>query len=84
MRDNETRILIAESGVPVDPPESIQDLAPQTQLDEARAERWRLLEMMREPFRGVSPEEIERETAKAVAEVRAEMRAEREAAAKST
>ena len=36
---------------------------------------------MREPFQGVSPEEIERETAKAVAEVRKEMRTEREAAA---
>ena len=48
------------------------------QLDEERAEHRRVLQSMREPFRGVPAEEIERETAKAVAEVRAEMAAERE------
>lgn len=52
------------------------------QLDEERGRRRRVLDAMREPFRGVAFEEIERETAKAVAEVRAEMRAEREAAAR--
>ena len=62
---------------------SIEDMRALAQFDEVRAERLRLLELMREPFRDVSPEEIERETAKAVAEVRAEMKAERMAAAKS-
>jgi hypothetical protein len=37
---------------------------------------------MREPFRGVPPEEIARETAAAVAEVREELRQERAAAAR--
>jgi prevent-host-death family protein len=45
-------------------------------------ERRRVLDAMRAPFLNVPPEEIERETAKALAEVRAEMKAEREAAAK--
>lgn len=76
----EARILIAKSGVPVAALVSIEDLRQLARLDEQRAERRRLLEMLREPFRGVSHEEIERETAKAVAEVQAEMRAERTAA----
>jgi hypothetical protein len=36
--------------------------------DEQQAERRRIVDAMREPFRDVRPEEIERETAKAVAE----------------
>lgn len=52
-------------------------------LDAQRAERRRVVAAMREPFRDVSPEEIERETAKAVAEVQAEMRAERNSKRKS-
>ena len=53
------------------------------QLDDERAERWQLLEAMREPFRGVSTEEIEREAAKAIAEAPAETRDERDAATRN-
>ncbi len=77
----ETRIVVEESGVPIAALVTAEDLKLLARLDEQRAERRRVVEAMREPFRGVSPEEIERETAKAVAEVREEMRAEREAAA---
>ena len=79
----ETRVLIEKAGIPVAALVSIEDLERLAQLDKERAERRRVLESMREPFRGVPAEEIERETEKAVAEVRAEMAAERERAARS-
>ena len=79
----ETRVLVEKSGIPVAALVSSDDLQRLAQLDEQRAERRRVLESMREPFRGVPPEEIERETAKAAAEVRAEMATERVHAAKS-
>lgn len=74
----QTRVLVEKAGIPVAALVSIQDLQRLAGLDEQRAERRRVLESMREPFRGGPAEEIERETAKAVAEVRAEMAAERE------
>jgi hypothetical protein len=79
----QTRILIETDGVPVAALISIEDLQQLVILDEERAERWQILEAMRAPFRGVPTEEIEREAAKAIAEVRAERRAAREKAAKS-
>lgn len=79
----QTRVLVEKSGIPVAALVSIDDLQRLAQLDEQRAERRRVLESMREPFRGVPAEEIERETARAVAEVRAEMATERVHAAKS-
>ena len=77
----ETRVLVEKAGIPVAALVSTQDLKQLARLDAQRAERRRVVAAMREPFRDVPPEEIERETAKAVAEVQAEMRAEREAAA---
>lgn len=77
----ETRVLVETGGVTVAALVSSEVLKRLARLDDQRAERKRVVAAMREPFRGVSPEEIERETAKAVAEVREEMSAEREAAA---
>jgi prevent-host-death family protein len=71
----QTRVLIEKAGIPAAALVSVQDLQRLAQLDEQRADR-RVLESMREPFRGVPAEEIKRETAKAVAEVRTEMAAE--------
>ena len=73
----QTRVLVEKAGIPVAALVSVQDLQRLAQLDEQRADR-RVLESMREPFRGIPAEEIKRETAKAVAEVRTEMAAERE------
>jgi prevent-host-death family protein len=78
----ETRVQVEQVGVPVAALVSIEDLKQLARLDAQRAERRRLVESLREPFRGVPSEKIERETAKAVAEVREEMRAERMAAAR--
>ncbi len=77
----ETRVLVEKAGIPVAALVSAADLKLLTRLDAQRAERRRVVAAMREPFRGVPPEEIEQETAKAGSEARAEMRAEREAAA---
>jgi prevent-host-death family protein len=76
----ETRVVIEKTGTPVAALVSIEDFERLRRMDEDLAERRRVLEAMREPFRDVPPEELEREVAKAMAEVRAEMRAEREAA----
>ena len=76
-----TRILVEQGGVPVAALVSAEDLEHLARLDEQRAERRRVVAAMREPFRGVSAEAIERETTKAAAEVREEMRAERESRA---
>jgi prevent-host-death family protein len=77
----ETRVLIEKGGIPVAALVSIEDLRELVRLDAQRAERHRVVAGMRDSFRGVSSQEIERETARAVAEVREEMRAERDAAA---
>src|SRR3954463_12376582 len=68
----ETRVLIEKAGIPVAALVSVRDLQRLVPFDQQRAERHRVLESMREPFRGVPAEEIERETAKAVAEDREE------------
>jgi prevent-host-death family protein len=77
----ETRVLVEKAVIPVAAIVSTEDLKQLDRLDEQRAERRRVVAAMREPLRGVSPEEIEQETDKAVSEVQAEMRHEREAAA---
>jgi prevent-host-death family protein len=77
----ETRILVEKAGIPVAAIVSAEDLKQLAHLDAQRAERRRVVAAMREPFRGVSPEEIEQETATDVAQTRQEMRTEREAAA---
>lgn len=79
----ETRIVVEIGGTTMAALVSSEDLKRLARLDEQRAERKWVVTAMREPFRGIPPEEIERETAQAVAEVREEMRAGREAAAAS-
>lgn len=75
-------IAIEKEGVPVAVIISMDDWQELRQRNDQIQRRRHVLEMMREPFRGVSAEEIERETDKAVAEVRAEMKAERLAGVK--
>lgn len=75
-----TRVLVEKAGTPIAAVVSTEDLRQLTRLDAQRAERRRVVAAMREAFRGVPPEEIARETDKAVAEVKAEMRTERKVA----
>ena len=79
---NSKSITIEKEGVPVAVIISMNDWQVLLQRNDQIERRWQLLEMMREPFRDVSPEEIERETEQAVAEVKAEMKAERLSRAK--
>jgi prevent-host-death family protein len=81
--EKQSRVLVEEAGAPVAALVSLEDYRRLARMDAQIAEQLRVLGEIREAFRDVPPEERERETAKAVAEVRAEMRAEREAAART-
>ena len=72
----ETRVLVEKSGIPVAAIVPAEDLWRLNRLDAEREERRRLLERLRQPFREIPPEQIERDVAAVVAEVRAEMAAE--------
>jgi prevent-host-death family protein len=67
---NETRILVEKAGIPVAGLVSPADLERLTQLDKNRDELFTLIDRMREAFKDVDPEEIEREADRAVAELR--------------
>jgi prevent-host-death family protein len=76
----ETRVRIEKNGIPVAAIVSAQDLQRLEQLDRERAEHIKALYEFAAGFADQTPEEIERETAKAIAEVRAEKWGERERA----
>ncbi len=73
----ETRIVVEKSSIPVAGIVSAHDLQRLDQLDRERAERFKILHEIGEAFKDVPFEELERETARALAEVRAKRRAER-------
>ena len=76
------RITLEQAGMPVAALVSAADLERLQQYDVARAERFKVVERMRAAFADVPDEEIEREVAKAIAEVREEMLAERQQTAR--
>src|SRR5215213_6150511 len=78
---HETRVVVEKSGIPVAALVSTDDLKRLDEFDRERAARFAILDEMRAAFRDVPPEELEREAARALAEVRAEMREERAKAA---
>jgi prevent-host-death family protein len=67
----EARVLVEKSGIPVAAIVSIEDLERLEQLEAEDRQAWDVLAAMREPFQNVSPEEIEREADRALAEARA-------------
>ncbi len=72
----QARVIIERGGIPVAAVVSPDDLA---RLERAEAEqeaRLKVLARMREPFKDVPAEEIEREVARAISEVRRENRQE--------
>ena len=73
----ETRILIEKSGIPVAALVSVRDLRRLEHLDRKWAEGERVLRELSAGFADQTEEDIEREVAKAIAEVRAEKWAER-------
>jgi prevent-host-death family protein len=78
---NEVRIIVEEAGAPIAALVSLADLERLARFDEQREKRFAVVDRMRAAFADVPAEEIEREAAKAVAEVRAEMAAKRKARA---
>lgn len=70
----ETRVLVEKSGIPVAALVSAEDLELLTRLDEQRARRREVVDAMREPFRGVPADDIERATDRIIAEIEAEER----------
>lgn len=77
-REEAERAMDAHLGIPVAVLVSTEDLRRLDRLDEQDKQAWDVFAAMRAPFRDVPLEEIERETERALAEVRAQMRAERE------
>jgi prevent-host-death family protein len=69
------RVLVEKGGIPVAAIVSTADLERLNQLDAEWEHGFEVLDEIGAAFEGVDPDEIERETAKALAEVRAEMRA---------
>ena len=76
---NEIRIIVEEAGAPIAALVSLADLERLAQFEKQREQRFAVVDRMRAAFADVPTEEIEREAARAVAEVRAEMTAERRA-----
>jgi prevent-host-death family protein len=73
------RVLVEKGGIPVAAIVSAEDLERLNQLDAEWEAGFEVLDEIGATFEGVDPAEIERETEKALAEVRQEMRAERAA-----
>src|SRR3989338_5168414 len=71
---NQTRVIVEKSGIPIAAVISAEDLARFTQLEEKRKERFKILDRMRDAFKDVPVEEVERDVSKAIKEVRAERR----------
>ena len=70
----EARILVEKSGIPVAAIISADDFRRFKSLEEIRGEKFKALEESWEAFKDVPSEEIEREVARAIEEVRAESR----------
>ena len=72
---DKTRVVVEKSGIPVAAVISVEDLQRFTQMEEQREKRFKALDKMREAFKDVPSEEIEREVKKAISAVRAEKQA---------
>ncbi len=70
----ETRVIVEKSGIPVAAIISADDLERLNRLEAQRQKDFAILDEMREAFKDVPAEEIEREVAKALNEVRRENR----------
>jgi antitoxin (DNA-binding transcriptional repressor) of toxin-antitoxin stability system len=73
----DARILVEEDGNPVAGIVPIEDMRRLARLDERDREAYEILEAMRAPFNDVSPEEMERQVERILAEIREEDRAAR-------
>jgi hypothetical protein len=65
-----SRVVVEKSGIPVAAIVSIDDLNRLQQLDTERENRFRALDAVRPAFKDVTPEELERELARAIEAIR--------------
>ncbi len=77
----ETGVIVEKSGIPVAAIISTEDLDRLTRLEEDRRERFKAIEETWAAFEDVPPEEIEREVAHAIEQVRAQSRRKEQEAA---
>ena len=77
-------VVLEKAGIAVAALVCPEDLERLRRYDAERAERFSVIDRMREAFADVPDEELEREITRANAEVRAEMQAEREQAVRPT
>jgi prevent-host-death family protein len=70
----DTRIVVEKSGIPVAAIISASDLKRFDQLEQERAERFRILDEVKAAFRDIPDTEIEKEADQALAHVRQTMR----------
>lgn len=77
----ETRVLVEKSGIPVAAIISADDLERFTRFEMQRRERFKALEGSWAAFEGEDPDEIERQVARAIGEVRANRRNEEQGSA---
>ena len=70
----QTRVIVEKSGIPVAAIISAQDLERFNRLEAQRAERFKVFGEVGQAFKDEKPEEIERQAAHAVQEVRRENR----------
>lgn len=66
------RIIVEKSGIPVAAVISAEELERFTKLDEQRKVDFKVLDDIREAFKGIPAEKLEQEVDKALAQVRAE------------
>ncbi len=71
----ETRVLVEKSGIPVAAIISADDLTRLAQLEQERAQRFEVIDRVREAFRDVPAAEIEQETDRIIAGLRVTNRA---------
>lgn len=72
----EVRVVVEKSGIPVAAIISARDLEWLNQLERQRAERFKALGQSWEAFKDVSPQDVERDVAQAVAHARKKRRKE--------
>src|SRR5687768_7511312 len=73
----ETRVVLEENGHPVAAIVSSADLERLTQLDEAREDEWAVFDEIHARNIDRDPDEVERDVAEAIAEMRQEERSKR-------
>jgi len=74
----ESRVVVEDNGQPVAALVSPDDLAQLKRLDTYREDPWRVIDEIHVRNRDKDPEEVERDVAEAIAEMREEERARRE------